>query len=224
MKRLLTGITLLALLCTMAGCTKSRPQAPPRETVPSGATMEVTMSHSFRWEDFLPQEELGMCHFHPFGENTFVYSPKPDGTHIFGIWSQESGEFVRRDYKEQGDFTQLSGIYDMGDTVQVLLRQVINQPLSMTYLRYTFDAQMNESNDNEKMGRVELYQDAQNMLFKAQDFLAANKKMLDGNRKAEIKNAVAVLQKSMKKVKPENMTLDEEHAIRTAKDNLEMLF
>ena len=40
----------------------------------------------------------------------------------------------------------------------------------------------------------------------------------------EIKNAVAVLQKSMKKVKPENMTLDEEHAIRTAKDNLEMLF
>lgn len=87
-----------------------------------------------------------------------------------------------------------------------------------------FDAQMNESNDNEKMGRVELYQDAQNMLFKAQDFLAANKKMLDGNRKAEIKNAVAVLQKSMKKVKPENMTLDEEHAIRTAKDNLEMLF
>lgn len=87
-----------------------------------------------------------------------------------------------------------------------------------------FDAQMNESNDNEKMGRVELYQDAQNMLFKAQDFLAANKKMLDGNRKAEIKNAVAVLQKSMKKVKPENMTLDEEHTIRTAKDNLEMLF
>ena len=87
-----------------------------------------------------------------------------------------------------------------------------------------FDAQMNESNDNEKMGRVELYQDAQNMLFKAQDFFAANKKMLDGNRKAEIKNAVAVLQKSMKKVKPENMTLDEEHAIRTAKDNLEMLF
>ena len=87
-----------------------------------------------------------------------------------------------------------------------------------------FDAQMNESNDNEKMGRVELYQDAQNMLFKAQDFLAANKKMLDGNRKAEIKNAVAVLQKSMKKVKPENMTLDEEHAIRPAKDNLEMLF
>lgn len=87
-----------------------------------------------------------------------------------------------------------------------------------------FDAQMNESNDNEKMGRVELYQDAQNMLFKAQDFLAANKKMLDGNRKAEIKNAVAVLQKSMKKVKPENMTPDEEHAIRTAKDNLEMLF
>ncbi len=87
-----------------------------------------------------------------------------------------------------------------------------------------FDAQMNESNDNEKMSRVELYQDAQNMLFKAQDFLAANKKMLDGNRKAEIKNAVAVLQKLMKKVKPENMTLDEEHAIRTAKDNLEMLF
>lgn len=144
MKHLLTGITLLALLCTMAGCTKYRPQAPPKETVPSGATMEVTMSHSFRWEDFLPQEELGMCYFHPFGENTFVYSPKSDGTHIFGIWSQESGEFVRRDYKEQGDFTQLSGIYDMGDTVQVLLRQVINQPLSMTYLRYTFDAQMNE--------------------------------------------------------------------------------
>ncbi len=144
MKQILAGITLLVLLCTMAGCTGSDTETSPKEIIPSGATMEVTISHSYRWEDFLPQEELGMCYFHPFGENTFVYSPKSDGTHIFSIWSQETGEFVRRDYEEQGDFTQLSGIYDKGDTVQVLLRQVINEPLSMTYLLYTFDARMNE--------------------------------------------------------------------------------
>ncbi len=145
MKRFIAVMITAAMLCSMGGCTKpDTEQDGMLETVPYGATMEVTMSHSFRWEEFLPEEELGMCHFYPFGENTLVYSPKTDGTHVFDIWSPMTGEFVRREYQEECDFTQLSGVYDMGDTVQVLIRRVVQEPPSMSYLRYTFDAEMNE--------------------------------------------------------------------------------
>lgn len=146
MKRMLAILIAAALLCSMTACTK--PDAPqmPQETVPSGATMEITMSHSFRWEEFLPEEKLDMCYFYPFGEHTLIYSPTLDGRTVFGIWSTMTGDFVRREYKEESDFTELSGVYDMGDTVQLLMRHVVNEPLSVTYLRYTFDAQMNELN------------------------------------------------------------------------------
>ncbi len=145
MKRFLSIIITAAMLCTLCACTKhDTAQESQLETVPSGATLEVTMSHSFRWEEFLPEEELDMCYFYPFGENTLIFSPKTDGTHVFGIWSPMTGDFVRKEYKAESDFTELSGVYDMGDTVQVLLRRVVNEPLSVTYLRYTFDAQMNE--------------------------------------------------------------------------------
>ncbi len=145
MKRFIAVMITAAMLCSMGGCTKpDTEQVEMLETVPSGATMEITMSHSFRWEKFLPEEKLGMCYFYPFGEQTLFYSPKPDGTHVFGIWSSATGDFVRRDYPEEVDFTELSGVYDMGDTVQVLMRRVVTEPPSTAYLRYTFDAEMNE--------------------------------------------------------------------------------
>ena len=145
MKRFLSILITAAMLCTLCACTKPDTGGESRaETIPSGATTEVTLSHSFRWEKFLPEEELGMCHFYPFGENTLVYSPALDGRNIFGIWSPATGDFVRREYPKDGDFMELSGVYDRGDTVQVLLRRVVNEPLSVTYLRYTFDAGMNE--------------------------------------------------------------------------------
>lgn len=89
--------------------------------------------------------------------------------------------------------------------------------------RAIYEAQMNESHDNERISRVELYEEARNLLFRAQDYLSANKKILDGNRKSEIKNAVAILQKAIKKVKPEDMTDMQSDTIRDAKDKLEML-
>lgn len=144
MKRFTAIIITAAMLWSMCSCTNTDTAQMPQETIPSGATMEVTMSHSFRWEKFLPEEDLDMCYFYPFGENTLIYSPKTDGTHVFGIWSPASDDFVRREYKEDGDFTDLSGVYDMGDTVQVLMRRVVNEPLSVTYLRYTFDVEINE--------------------------------------------------------------------------------
>ena len=147
MKRVYTFMIAAALLCSMTACTRpDTGENTPLTTVPSGATLEVTMSHAFRWEKFLPEEGLDMCYFYPFGEQMLVYSPTLDGTHVFGIWSPATGEFVRRDYPEEGDFTEMSGVYDMGDTVQVLMRRVVNEPLSTTYLRYTFDAEMKEVN------------------------------------------------------------------------------
>ncbi len=147
MKRTLTLIITAAILSTLSGCgTDADTPQMPQETIPSGATMEITMSHSFRWEKFLPEEDLDMCYFYPFGEHTLIYSLTLDGRNVFGIWSPANGDFVRREYPVEGDFTELSGVYDMGDTVQVLMRRVVNEPLSVTYLRYTFDKEMNELN------------------------------------------------------------------------------
>jgi len=145
MKHLTAILISAALLCMLCGCAKTNTDGESHaETAPSGATMEVTMSHSFRWERFLPEEDLDICYFYPFGEQTLIYSPKIDGTHVFGIWSPMTGDFVRREYKKESDFTELSGVYDMGDTIQVLMRHVVNEPLSTSYLRHTFDVHMNE--------------------------------------------------------------------------------
>ncbi|MBQ2265009.1 MAG: hypothetical protein II341_06325, partial [Oscillospiraceae bacterium] len=80
MKRVYTFMIAAALLCSMTACTRpDTGENTPLTTVPSGATLEVTMSHAFRWEKFLPEEGLDMCYFYPFGEQMLVYSPTLDG-------------------------------------------------------------------------------------------------------------------------------------------------
>lgn len=85
------------------------------------------------------------------------------------------------------------------------------------------DARINEYADEERITNMDLYQDAQSLLFEAQNYLSTHKKELSGEQKTRWKDAIANLQKTVKKVKPEKMTESEADSIRNAKEHLEMV-
>ena len=85
------------------------------------------------------------------------------------------------------------------------------------------DAQTNAQEDNRKADEIDLYNDAQSLLYRAQSYLSENKKTIDAGSKSEIKNSVSDLQHAMKKVKPDKMTDEEAERIKSAKISLETL-
>lgn len=75
--------------------------------------------------------------------------------------------------------------------------------------------------DSQRKASFDLYSEAQNLIARAENALSKTKKQLDRQTKATIRQDIFQLQKSMRRVKPADMTPMQEDAIKTAKFKLE---
>ncbi len=75
--------------------------------------------------------------------------------------------------------------------------------------------------DNERKENFDLYNEAEQLIRRASSAVNKVKKGVDKQTKQTIRNDIVNLQKAMRKVKAESMTLEQAEAIRTAKFQLE---
>lgn len=85
------------------------------------------------------------------------------------------------------------------------------------------EARAYESQDQEKKEAIDIYNEAERSIYKGQQYLAEKKKELSREEKANIKAAIKELQKTMKKVKPKNITEEDGRRIKEAKDALDQI-
>lgn len=83
------------------------------------------------------------------------------------------------------------------------------------------DAKIYEAQDQEKKDAIEVYNEAEALLYKGEQMLSEKKKELDKEQKSQLKTAISGLKKSMRKVKPETMTESDVSAIKEAMQQLE---
>ncbi|HJC50272.1 MAG TPA: molecular chaperone DnaK [Candidatus Anaerostipes avistercoris] len=85
------------------------------------------------------------------------------------------------------------------------------------------EARAYESQDQEKKEAIDIYNEAERSIYKGQQYLTEKKKELSREEKANIKAAIKELQKTMKKVKPKNITEEDGRRIKEAKDALDQI-
>ncbi len=83
------------------------------------------------------------------------------------------------------------------------------------------DAAEYAASDSERKEHFDLYSDAQQLIRKAENALTKTKKQLDKSTKSTIRSDMANLQKTMRRVKADNMTPEQASEIRTAMSQLE---
>ena len=82
------------------------------------------------------------------------------------------------------------------------------------------DAQMYASSDSVKRDALSVINEANNVLYKAQERLSTEKKTMDKDEKKRLKEDIAALQKLLAKSKPEKMTEDDVTRIKEAMGHL----
>ena len=85
------------------------------------------------------------------------------------------------------------------------------------------EAQAYENQDQEKKEAIDIYNEAERSIYKGQQYLTEKKKELSREEKAGVKSAIKELQKTMKKVKPQNITEEDGQRIKEAKDALDQI-
>lgn len=85
------------------------------------------------------------------------------------------------------------------------------------------EARAYENQDQEKKEAIDIYNEAERSIYKGQQYLTEKKKELSREEKANIKAAIKELQKTMKKVKPKNITEEDGRRIKEAKDALDQI-
>lgn len=85
------------------------------------------------------------------------------------------------------------------------------------------DAAAYESEDTHKMEQLDILGEAQKEMMAAQQFLNDNKKTLEKEKKREIKNQIASVQKSVRFKKPEKLTDEDIDKIKTETEKLKKL-
>ena len=85
------------------------------------------------------------------------------------------------------------------------------------------EARAYESQDQEKKEAIDIYNEAERSIYKGQQYLTEKKKELSREEKANVKAAIRELQKTMKKVKPKNITEEDGRRIKEAKDALDQI-
>ena len=85
------------------------------------------------------------------------------------------------------------------------------------------EAQAYENQDQEKKEAIDIYNEAERSIYKGQQYLTEKKKELSREEKAAVKSAIKELQKTMKKVKPQNITEEDGQRIKEAKDALDQI-
>ena len=86
--------------------------------------------------------------------------------------------------------------------------------------RATREAAQYESEDRERRGAVDARNEAEALIYQAEQVLSAKKKEMDKEKRKFIKNDLAVLQRAVKKTKPDRITPEEGEEIRAAMDIL----
>lgn len=85
------------------------------------------------------------------------------------------------------------------------------------------EAKTYENQDQEKKEAIDIYNEAERSIYKGQQYLAEKKKELSREEKSNIKTAMKNLQKTMKHIKPQNITEEDGKRIREAKDALDQI-
>lgn len=85
------------------------------------------------------------------------------------------------------------------------------------------EARAYENQDQEKKEAIDIYNEAERSIYKGQQYLTEKKKELSREEKANVKAAIRELQKTMKKVKPKNITEEDGRRIKEAKDALDQI-
>lgn len=85
------------------------------------------------------------------------------------------------------------------------------------------EAQAYENQDQEKKEAIDIYNEAERSIYKGQQYLTEKKKELSREEKAAVKSAIKELQKTMKRVKPQNITEEDGQRIKEAKDALDQI-
>lgn len=85
------------------------------------------------------------------------------------------------------------------------------------------EAKEYESQDQGKRDAISVYNEAEKLLYRGERYLSEKKKELSREEKSNLKSAIQGLRKSMKKVKPQNITEEDSVRIKEAMDNLEQV-
>ena len=85
------------------------------------------------------------------------------------------------------------------------------------------EAKEYESQDQGKRDAINTYNEAEKLLYRGERYLSEKKKELSREEKSSLKSAIQGLRKSMKKVKPQNITEEDSIRIKEAMDNLEQV-
>ncbi len=85
------------------------------------------------------------------------------------------------------------------------------------------EAKTYENQDQEKKEAIDIYNEAERSIYKGQQYLTEKKKELSREEKSNIKTAMKNLQKTMKHIKPQNITEEDGKRIREAKDALDQI-
>lgn len=83
------------------------------------------------------------------------------------------------------------------------------------------DAKAYESQDQEKREAVDIYSQAESLLYQGEQYLAQKKKEMTREQKSDIKSAIKNLRNAMKHVKPQNITEEDGRRIKEAAEILE---
>lgn len=83
------------------------------------------------------------------------------------------------------------------------------------------DAQVYESEDRQKAASVEIYNEAEALMFRTEQLLSQEKKTMDKQQRSRIKDELGELRRVMKKIKLETITEAQAEEIRHAKEQLE---
>jgi len=83
------------------------------------------------------------------------------------------------------------------------------------------DAQVYESEDRQKAASVEVYNEAEALMFRTEQLLSQEKKTMDKQQRSRIKDELGELRRVMKKMKLETITEAQAEEIRHAKEQLE---
>ncbi len=83
------------------------------------------------------------------------------------------------------------------------------------------DAAAYEADDSRKKEAIEILNDTESLIFKAEQALNANKKELDKERKEQIKTELKAAKKAVGKLKPDTITYEDALGLREAKERLE---
>lgn len=141
MKKIIALMTAAVMLTGFAGCEKKTPE-------PSGATLEVSLHHSYAAKQIPWDDTLGITKIRSFGEKLLLNCSHGTGEEYqeaIVLLDPDTGDFVRKDI---GGY-HILGMDDCGDTLDVMLGQSNDDGTDKHITLMTYDGKLNELHSEE---------------------------------------------------------------------------